>query len=65
MKRFAAIMLLACCIPATYKAGVRRLAETKLKACGQSVVCYAEVRTYCRDRGLEKTCGEGIVYDAR
>ncbi len=63
-----AIILLAGC-PATYEAGVRRMAETKLRLClARSVTpearanCVAEVRAYCIERKVERGCGEGLTY---
>lgn len=56
------LMLLAAC--ATYPAGVRRMAESKLKFCRQGRVsaplCYEEAKRYCLARGLESTCAEGF-----
>lgn len=48
---------------ATHKAGVRRVAESRLKFCRQGKAwapfCYTESRNFCADAGLEDTCGEG------
>lgn len=49
------------CVPVTYRAGVRRMAESKLQWCRKHLdpkTCYAETRAYCAARGLERTCGE-------
>lgn len=52
------------CVPVTYRAGMRRMAETRFQWCAEAMdqpACHAEVHRFCRDRGLEKTCGEGWV----
>ena len=60
-----AICVLAGC-PATRIAGIRRLAEADLRTCKRGVVfahearhCYQATQAYCRDAGIERTCGEG------
>ncbi len=57
-------LLTAC--PSTPAAGARRMAEARLAVCrrgtntsDQARPCYAEVQAFCRDAGLERTCGEG------
>lgn len=67
MRALAGLALLGCClgfacVPVTYRAGVRRLAESHLHSCRKErdpMTCYAETRDYCAARGLERTCGEG------
>lgn len=58
---------LICCAEVTYKAGVRRNAETRLNHCLADYGkipdfrrgCYKEVRDFCVGHKLERTCGEG------
>lgn len=51
---------------ATQKAGIRRVAESRLESCLDGCpptfplcrkACIQESVQYCRDQGLEKTCG--------
>ncbi len=53
------------CVPATHEAGIRRMAESRMRFCqfGDRTwqkPCIAEVQSYCRAMALEKTCGEGF-----
>lgn len=48
-----AFVLLAGC-PATYNAGIRRVAEMHAKLRG-----LKDAQAFCLDAGLERTCGEG------
>lgn len=59
-----AICLGFACVPATYRAGIRRMAEYQLKNCIDARypfhrVCYDVTRSYCHTKGLEAQCGEG------
>jgi hypothetical protein len=55
------------CLPATREAGLRRMAEAKLAMCiGRShctlqedAACRREASVWCRERGMERDCGEG------
>lgn len=61
---FSAMLQVVCCacIPATYKAGVRRVARSQLSWCVKgnrfSDSCYEQVRAFCAAKKLERTCGE-------
>ena len=62
-----AVLALLACIPATAKAGLRRMAEAKVGNClmnsrcrqGEIVACYLDSEQWCRDHQMERTCGEG------
>lgn len=53
--------------PATREAGIRRMAEAKLKICRKGFLtseqahdCYSNTQLYCLAHGMERTCGEGF-----
>lgn len=48
-----AFALLGSCLPATYNAGIRRMAEVRAQVRG-----LEDARAFCVDAGLERTCGE-------
>ena len=58
------LVLLTGCA-ATHAAGIRRMAEHRLKHCRTAVFdshCARQSRDYCRANGLEDDCGQGISF---
>ena len=61
------VVLPLACLPATPKAGQRRMAEAIVESCvsssrcqrSETIACHKEAEQWCRAHGLERSCGEG------